>query len=304
MAIELNEQKVAEILNWAYAKALEGYPAVGIESAQEMAESYLKGEGSIQDKVDSLISWQKAKAGTSGFINGFGGFALMPITIPANLGSVIYMQVRMIAAIAYIGGHNLKDDKVQSLVFLCLVGNHAIDIFKEVGINIGTRVTKIAIDKISYQFVIKPINQKIGFRLLTKFGEKGAINIGKAIPVAGGVIGAAFDVTSTHVIGNIAKDLFIGIESQEDDNRHQKQQIDIRAKSKEYTDKTIVIAGNAINDLKDAASKTYDKSKLLYDKAFKRNSDNETKPESVDKPPFKKTNPGPIKWPPPSKPIN
>lgn len=307
MAIELNEKKVAEMLNWAYAKALEGYPGVGIESAQEMAESYLKGDGSILEKVDSLISWQKAKAGTSGFINGLGGFALMPITIPANIGSVIYMQVRMIAAIAHIGGHNLKDDKVQSLVYVCLLGSSAADILKDVGINIGTKITKKAIDNISYQSLIKPINQKVGFRLLTKFGNTGALNFGKAIPIAGGVVGAAFDVTTTHIIGNTAKDIFISIDTLGDDNLPHDQQtdiIDIKAKTKEYTDKTIDIAGNAINDLKDAAAKTYDKSKSLYDKAFKRNSDNETKPESVDHLTIDKPNPGPIMWPPPSKSSN
>ncbi|MDK2586621.1 hypothetical protein QOZ83_12185 [Romboutsia sedimentorum] len=33
--------------------------------------------------------------------------------------------------------------------------------------------------------VIKNINQKLGFRLLTKFREKGVINLGKCIPLVG-----------------------------------------------------------------------------------------------------------------------
>ncbi|WHP42989.1 hypothetical protein [Lysinibacillus capsici] len=36
----------------------------------------------------------------------------MPITIPTNLASVMYMQMRMIAAIAQIRGYDLKDDQV------------------------------------------------------------------------------------------------------------------------------------------------------------------------------------------------
>ena len=211
------------------------------ESAQEMAESYLKGDGSMLEKVDALISWQKTKAGTSGFLNGLGGFALMPITIPVNIGSVIYMQVRMIAAIAYIGGYNLKDDTVQALVTACLVGSSAFDILKDVGINIGTKITRKTIEKISYQSMIKPINQKVGFKLITKFGEKGAVNIGKAIPIAGGVVGAVFDVTATHIIGNTAKKLFISIDTLGDDHWPQEQRgdiINIKAKTKVYTDKT------------------------------------------------------------------
>ena len=57
--------------------------------------------------------------------------------------------------------------------------------------------------------VIKEINKKVGFRLLTKFGEKGVINLGKAIPVIGGLIGGTLDAVSTNTIGNTARDTFI-----------------------------------------------------------------------------------------------
>ena len=57
--------------------------------------------------------------------------------------------------------------------------------------------------------MITQINQKVGFRLLTKFGEKGVINIGKAIPLLGGVVGGAFDSVTTNTIGNTAKTIFI-----------------------------------------------------------------------------------------------
>lgn len=53
------------------------------------------------------------------------------------------------------------------------------------------------------------INQKVGFRLLTKFGQKGAINLGKAVPLVGGIIGGAFDTVTTDIIGKIAKKTFI-----------------------------------------------------------------------------------------------
>lgn len=53
------------------------------------------------------------------------------------------------------------------------------------------------------------INQRIGFRLLTKFGEKGVINLGKLIPVAGGVIGGTMDVVTTTVIAKNAIKIFI-----------------------------------------------------------------------------------------------
>lgn len=206
MANDLTESKIMQTLDWAYDKAINGVP--GLDSAQEMAQDYLKGDGSLVDKANSLIRWQNTKAGTSGFLSGLGGFALMPVTIPANITSVMYVQVRMIAAIAHMGGHDLENDRVKALVYACLCGNAAKDIVKEIGIKVGTKLTEQAIKNISSQVIVK-INQAVGFRLLTKFGQTGAINLAKAIPLMGGIIGATFDSVTTNTIGNIARDTFI-----------------------------------------------------------------------------------------------
>lgn len=173
MANELTESKIMQPLDWAYDKAVNGIP--GFDSAQEMAQDYLKGDDNLVDKVNSLIRWQNTKAGTSGFLSGLGGIALMPVTIPANITSVMYVQVRMIAAIAHMGGHDLQNDKVKALVYACLCGNAAKDIVKEIGIKIGTKMTEQAIKNISSQIIGK-INNAVGFRLLTKFGNTGLIN--------------------------------------------------------------------------------------------------------------------------------
>lgn len=53
------------------------------------------------------------------------------------------------------------------------------------------------------------MNQKVGFRLVTKFGTKGAVNLVKLVPVAGGVIGGAIDIGSTQVIAKNAYNLFV-----------------------------------------------------------------------------------------------
>ena len=57
--------------------------------------------------------------------------------------------------------------------------------------------------------VLTKINQKVGFRFLTKFGTKGLINIGKAVPIVGGVIGGGFDFAETKIIANRAYKMFI-----------------------------------------------------------------------------------------------
>ena len=163
---------------------------------------------SRRDQANSLIRWQNTKAGTSGFLTGLGGLITMPVTVPANISSVMYVQIRMIAAIAHMGGHNLDDDRVKSLVYACLTGNAAKDILKDIGIVVGRKITENAIKNISGK-TISAINQKVGFRLLTKFGETGVVNAGKAVPLIGGFVGATFDSVATNTIGNIARDTFI-----------------------------------------------------------------------------------------------
>ena len=202
----LTERKIMEVLDWTYDKALAG--GMGIDSAQELAESYLKEKGSLEDKINSLIRWQTTKSATSGFLTGIGGLATMPVAVPANFASVIFVQIRMVAAIAYMCGYNIKDDQVKTFVYACLTGNAIKDMLKDVGIIVGTRLTRKVIESISGK-VLADINKRVGFRLLTKFGTKGAINLGKAIPLVGGLIGGTVDGLSTNIVGNTARDLFL-----------------------------------------------------------------------------------------------
>ncbi|MCH7330856.1 EcsC family protein [Acinetobacter modestus] len=208
MANNLTESKIMDVLNWSYEKAVNGVP--GLDSAYDLANDYMKTNDSLYNQVNSLIRWQNTKAGTSGFLTGLGGIITLPIAIPANVASVIYVQIRMIAAIAHMGGHNLNDDRVKSLVFVCLTGNAAKDILKDIGIVVGKKIAQNSIKNISGK-TITAINQKVGFRLLTKFGEKGVINLGKTVPLLGGIIGASFDSVTTNTVGNIARDTFITV---------------------------------------------------------------------------------------------
>jgi hypothetical protein len=66
MANEITESKIMQVLGWAYDKAVGGVP--GFDSAEDLANSYLKIKGNRKDQVNALIRWQNTKAGTSGFI--------------------------------------------------------------------------------------------------------------------------------------------------------------------------------------------------------------------------------------------
>lgn len=203
---ELTRGAIMKMLDYGYEKAIGGIP--GFDSASQMADNYMGNGKSNLYNAKRLIRWQVSKAGTSGFVTGLGGVLTMPVTVPANIASVIYVQIRMIAAIAHMGGYDLKDDRVKSLVYICLVGNGAKDLLKDVGIVLGKKLATQMILNISKE-TISAINRKVGFKLLSKFGEKSVITLGKTVPVVGGVVSATFDSLATAVIGKVATKTFI-----------------------------------------------------------------------------------------------
>jgi len=212
--IQKLEQKADELIRWLTDKAISGVPP--LSSAENLADEYKihQGYGSDDDRVEALIKWECSKNFASGFVTGLGGIITMPVSIPAALGASWIIQARMAAAIARIYGHNLDEDQVRTFVLLTLLGNEAAEILRQVGIKVGNRLTLEAIKKIPGK-TITAINRLVGFRLLTKAGQKGIINLTKLIPVAGGIVGGAFDLVTCQTVGRIAKKVFQPVENSE-----------------------------------------------------------------------------------------
>ena len=196
-----------EALEWTYDKAVQGIPGMG--SAIDLAEDYMGGADNIEDKINSLIRWQNTKAGSAGFITGLGGVITLPVALPANMASTIYVQIRMVAAIAHMAGHDVKHDKVKTLIYLCLLGSSMNEVAKDFGISFGTKFATSYIEKNITGAALTRINKAVGFRLVTKFGTKGIINIGKVVPILGGLIGGGLDAFTTNIVGNQARNIFL-----------------------------------------------------------------------------------------------
>ncbi len=205
MAFGLTIEKVQEAVEWGYEKSVNGLPGMG--TAIELASDYMKQGGSVEEQIDSLIRWQNTKAASAGFVTSLGGAITLPVAIPANIASTLYVQMRMIAAIAHISGHDVTDDRVKTLIVVCLTGNAANEVLKDTGIMLSTKLATTAIKKISGKTITR-INKAVSFRLLTKFGSTGVINLGKMVPILGAVVGATFDGVTTNLIGNKAKEIF------------------------------------------------------------------------------------------------
>ena len=203
----INEDNILKILDEIYLKACDGIPKVNV-SVEEMADDYLNRHTDINKAAKSMLNHQVAKCTTSGVVTGFGGLITLPVTVPANLSSVLYVQMRMVACAAHMGGYDLKSDQVKTFIYACMAGVSVNGIAKRFAIELGNKMANAAIKKIPGKVLTK-INQKIGFRFITKFGEKGLINLGKMVPGVGAAINGGMDFVETKAIASRAYNMFI-----------------------------------------------------------------------------------------------
>ncbi len=259
MAEEQNDKKldqndVRNLLDSTYDKVITGVPLVS-KPVTEMASDYLAKHSTPIEAARDMINAQVIKCTTSGALAGLGGVITMPIAIPANIGNVLYVQMRMIACTACLAGYDVQSDQTQTFVYACLAGLAVGDLLKKTGIQVGQKIATNMIGKIPGATLTK-INQKVGFRLVTKFGEKGAVNLGKLVPGVGAVVGGGIDFFSTRIVGERAIRWFF-----DGDFSYEEEQERKAAENKEKRDKAFeaikdgsAIAAQAANKVAKAAS--------------------------------------------------
>lgn len=208
----LTVDNLKESLDSIYKCGLTGLP--GTKSCYVLANEFTSKysneskDGKKSKALTRFITNQLSKATTTGFITGLGGLIVLPVAIPADLVSIMYIQLQTILTIAVIGGYEPKDEEVKTLVYACILNYSVSELFKQAGIKAGNKFTIKMIEKIPSE-VIKKINQKAMQRLVTKAGETGIINLTKLAPVIGGFVGGGVDYYTTRVIANRAYKMFI-----------------------------------------------------------------------------------------------
>jgi hypothetical protein len=89
-----------------------------------------------------------------------------------------------------------------------LVGDATVkEATKAFGVGFSQRGGRALVQRIPGRVFIA-INKKIGFRLITKAGTKGLINVSRLVPVLGGVVGGGVDAASCRAVAVAAKRAF------------------------------------------------------------------------------------------------
>lgn len=176
-----------------------------LKSSVELAHEYLN-DAKYQNhnaRIRSLIQWEASKNFTTGFVTGLGGLVTMPVSVPSAVGAAWLIQARMVGAIATIDGYDITDDRVRTLALISIAGDSGKEVLKRAGIDLSQRAGKAALAKLPGRVLID-INKRVGFRLLTKGGTRGVINLWRVVPVLGGAVGGSVDAAMCVAVGRAA----------------------------------------------------------------------------------------------------
>jgi len=185
-----------------------GIDGIGpLKSAQAVAEEHLRQALDTEAAVERLIATHVRLSGSVGFATGLGGLMTLPVSIPTDVAVSYALSARCAAGVAHLRGYDVHSEEVQSVVLLTLLGSAGAGVAAEVGAKIGTKTAMVALKRLPGKMLIE-INKKVGFRLLTKFGQKGAVNLVKLVPLVGGGVGATVNVAAMRTVGRYAKKNF------------------------------------------------------------------------------------------------
>lgn len=199
---ELTNDKVMKLLDSIYGQVIDGVPKIS-KPVEQLVLDYVTKYPDKELAIKKMLRNQVTKCTVSGVMTGLGGAITLPVAVSADIAAVLYVQMRMIAATAYACNYKLDSDQTQTFVYACLAGVSIDKVLADAGIKFGQKFAEVMIKKIPGEVLTK-INQKVGFRFITKFGEQGVINLGKMIPGVGAVVGGGFNFAETRIIANRA----------------------------------------------------------------------------------------------------
>lgn len=157
------------------------------------ATSLERAHGDVERAVRAVTASATRGGAAGGVVTGVGGFATMPVALPANLLEFYVQATRMVAAVATLRGYDVSQQQIRTAVVLTLVGSDADEVLRRAGISTGTgRVTALALRRLPASSLMM-VNKAIGFRLLRGVAERFLTRLGRLVPVAGGVAGGVLD---------------------------------------------------------------------------------------------------------------
>jgi len=115
----------AQFVHEALRRAINGagpLPSAAVAADRQLVEQ----DGDIERAIHEVIENHVRLAGAQGFATNIGGLVTAAFMIPANITGLALIQCREVAAIAYLRGYDLTDQRVRNAILACLLGEDAV----------------------------------------------------------------------------------------------------------------------------------------------------------------------------------
>lgn len=173
-------------------------------SARRVAQDHLADAGGdVETAVRRLIGTHVRLAASSGLLTSLGGAATMVVTAPAGVAGLYLVCTRLAAAIATVRGHDPADPVVRTAVLLCVLGPDGSELAERTGIDLQEVSLLAGLRRLPTE-VREQLDRRIGFRLTSRAGRRGVLNLTKLIPIVAGPIGAGADGIAARSVATYA----------------------------------------------------------------------------------------------------
>lgn len=180
-----------------------------LPGAKAVAAQQLARKGESEAAIDSLVQLHVSAAAAQGFVTNLGGFATLAVSLPANIAGLTIVQIRLIASVAHLRGHDVDDPRVRTAMVLCLMGRDGVLRLMESD-DLPTTPAAIATAPVFDATLDTLVSEKVFGELASRIGgRRAATLIGRRIPLVGGGVGAGLDGWSTWEVGSYAKSQFV-----------------------------------------------------------------------------------------------
>jgi hypothetical protein len=187
----------------ALSRAIQGIGP--LPPAAQAAEKQLKEQrGDVNRAIHEVIENHVRLAGAQGFVTNLGGLVTAAVTIPANITGLALIQCRMIAGIAHLRGYDLQDPRVRNAILVTLLGEDAVAAMVKAK-KVPAPPMALATAPAHDAGIDQMVSGVVAADLITRVaGKRLATQIGRRIPLVGGVVGMGADGFATWKVGRYA----------------------------------------------------------------------------------------------------
>lgn len=178
------------------------------KSAEVVAKEALAVTEDPELAIQRLLVSHRRMVGATGFVTSVGGAMALVVGLPADVTSFYAAAARLSAAIAHLRGFDVRAEQVRSLVLLSLLGPDGATLLRALGVDTKSRAILADMGQVPADRLAE-LNTEVGYRLVTRFGQKGAVNLVKLVPFVGGGVGAGVNVVAINTVARSARSIFL-----------------------------------------------------------------------------------------------